>query len=259
MDLGLKGTVAVVTGASRGIGHGAARAFAREGADVVLAARGEEVRAGAEALAAEHGVRALGVPCDVATAEGCAALVAAVRGFGGAGILVNNAGTGSNETILEAPDAQWQAYWDLHVMAALRLSRALAPGMRERGGGAILHVASVCATQPLWYEPIYNVTKAALVMLSKCMAAEFIPWGIRVNAVSPGLILTPDWVRTAKRLGGEGAWEGYLQGVADEHSTIGRFGSVEELADFMVFLCSPRCSYASGSNFPYDGGMLRTI
>jgi NAD(P)-dependent dehydrogenase (short-subunit alcohol dehydrogenase family) len=174
-------------------------------------------------------------------------------------VLVNNAGTGSNETILEAPDAKWQGYWDLHVMAAVRLARGLAPGMRARGGGAILNNASICAVQPLWYEPIYNVTKAALVMLSKTMSTEFIPMGIRVNAVNPGLILTPDWVKTAKQLTENGDWEAYLQGVADEHAAIKRFGTVEELAAFMVFLCSPRAAYAVGSTYHYDGGMLRTI
>ena len=85
-------------------------------------------------------------------------------------------------------------------MAAVRLARGLVPMMAERGGGAILNNASICAVQPLWYEPIYNVTKAALVMLSKNMAAEFIPVGVRVNTVNPGLILTPDWVKTAKQL-----------------------------------------------------------
>ncbi|EPX84347.1 Short-chain dehydrogenase [Rubellimicrobium thermophilum DSM 16684] len=260
MDLGLRGKRAVVTGASRGIGQGVAAALAREGADVVMAARGAEgLAAAAEEIAAQHGVRTHPVPCDLGTAAGCARLAETVAELGGADILINNAGTGSNETIREAPDDKWQAYWDLHVMAAVRLSRALAPGMQARGGGAILHVASVCATQPLWYEPIYNVTKAALVMLSKCMAAEFIPLGIRVNAVSPGLILTPDWIRTARDLAPDGDWQGYLRRVAEEHATIRRFGTVEELADFMVFLVSPRCAYASGSNFAYDGGMLRTI
>jgi NAD(P)-dependent dehydrogenase (short-subunit alcohol dehydrogenase family) len=96
-------------------------------------------------------------------------------------------------------------------------------------------------------------------MLSKTMSAEFIPMGIRVNAVNPGLILTPDWVKTAKQLAKDGDWEGYLQSVADEHAAIKRFGTVEELAAFMVFLCSPRASYAVGSTYHYDGGMLRTI
>ncbi len=263
MDLDLNGKVAVVTGGSVGIGLGVARAFAREGANVLIAARDRDrVVGAAAALTEEHGVDVVGHACDVATADGCESLVAAAtEAFGGVDILVNNAGTGSNETILAAPDAKWQAYWELHVMAAVRLARGLAPVMAARGGGAILNNASICATQPLWYEPIYNVTKAALLMLSKNMATEFIPMGIRVNTVNPGLILTPDWVKTAKQLsaGSGGDWEGYLQSVADEHAPIKRFGTVEELADFMVFLCSPRASYAVGGTYFVDGGMLRTI
>ncbi|TPE48331.1 SDR family NAD(P)-dependent oxidoreductase [Amaricoccus solimangrovi] len=263
MDLGLADKVAVVTGGSVGIGLGVARAFAREGAHVILAARDRDrVVAAARGITEEFGVNALGHACDVATAEGCASLIdAAGRAFGGVDILVNNAGTGSNETILEAPDEKWQAYWDLHVMAAVRLARGLAPMMADRGGGAILNNASICAVQPLWYEPVYNVTKAALLMLSKNMATEFIPRGIRVNTVNPGLILTPDWIKTAKQLseGTGGDWEGYLQSVADEHAPIRRFGTVEELADFMVFLCSPRASYVTGSVHHVDGGMLRSI
>lgn len=260
MDLGLSDKVAVVTGGSVGIGLGVARTFAREGAHVLIAARdSDRVVAAARAVTEEFGVNAVGHACDVATAEGCASLVDAARAaFGGADILVNNAGTGSNETILDAPDDKWTAYWDLHVMAAVRLARGLVPQMAARGGGAILNNASICAVQPLWYEPIYNVTKSALLMLSKTMATEFIPMGIRVNTVNPGLILTPDWIKTAKQLSGDG-WEAYLQQVADEHAPIRRFGTVEELADFMVFLCSPRSSYVTGSVHHVDGGMLRSI
>jgi NAD(P)-dependent dehydrogenase (short-subunit alcohol dehydrogenase family) len=263
MDLGLAGKVAVITGGSAGIGLGVARAFAREGASVLIAAR-DAARVGAESkgISTEFGVRAIGHACDVATAEGCEGLIAEVhKRFGGADILVNNAGTGSNETILEAPDAKWQAYWDLHVMAAVRLGRGLAPMMAGRGGGAILNNASICAVQPLWYEPIYNTTKAALMMLSKNMANEFIPLGIRVNTVNPGLIQTPDWEKTARELSADtgGDWEGYLQSVADEHAPIRRFGTVEELADFFVFLCSDRASYAVGATFHVDGGMLRSV
>lgn len=261
MDLGLKDKVAVVTGGSVGIGLGVARAFAREGAQVLIAARdGARADREAAAIAREFGVKAVAQACDVATAEGCGALIAAAaKNFGGCDILVNNAGTGSNETILEAPDEKWQAYWDLHVMAAVRLARGLAPMMAKRGGGAILNNASICAVQPLWYEPIYNVTKAALVMLSKTMATEFIPLNIRVNAINPGLIRTPDWVKTATQLAGPDKAEDYLQSVADEHAPIKRFGTVEELADFFVFLCSPRASYAVGASFFVDGGMLKTI
>ena len=263
MDLGLKDKVAVITGGGSGIGLGIAEGLAKEGAHVVLVGRRDDI-VGKEAnrLSSAHGVRALPVACDVATAEGCDALAASVReAFGGADILINNAGTGSNETIMEAPDEKWQAYWDLHVMAAVRLARGFVPMMRERGGGVILHNASICAVQPLWYEPIYNVTKSALMMFSKTLANEVVKDNIRVNTVNPGLVLTGDWIKTAKQLTADsgGDWEGYLSAIAEEHTPIKRFASVEELANFFVFLCSDRASYSVGSTYYVDGGWLRTV
>jgi NAD(P)-dependent dehydrogenase (short-subunit alcohol dehydrogenase family) len=213
-------------------------------------------------VAERFGVRTLAVPCDVATAGGTQELVDAVeREFAGADILINNAGTGSNETIMDAPDEKWQAYWDLHVMAAVRLARGIVPGMRRRGGGVILHNASICAVQPLWYEPIYNVTKAALMMFSKTLSTEVIMDNIRVNCVNPGLILTPDWVKTAKELTAttDGDWEGHLQRVADEHAPIRRFATAQELAHFFVFLCSDKATYSVGATYFVDGGMLKTV
>jgi NAD(P)-dependent dehydrogenase (short-subunit alcohol dehydrogenase family) len=146
-------------------------------------------------------------------------------------------------------------------MAAVRLARALAPSMRNRGGGVILNNASICATQPLYYEPIYNVTKAALVMFSKCLANELIPHNIRVNAINPGLVMTPDWKKTATLLteGKDITWEEYLDQIAKDNAPIGRFASPEEVADFFVFLCSPRASYCVGSTYYIDGGWLKVI
>ena len=162
---------------------------------------------------------------------------------------------------MEAPDEKWQSYWELHVMAAVRLARGLVPAMQRRGGGVILHNASICAVQPLWYEPIYNVTKSALMMFSKTLSAEVAKHNIRVNCVNPGLVLTPDWIKTAKQLtehsGGD--WEGYLQTIADEHAVNKRFASPQEVANFFVFLCSDRASYSIGSTYFVDGGMLRTV
>jgi NAD(P)-dependent dehydrogenase (short-subunit alcohol dehydrogenase family) len=198
----------------------------------------------------------------VATVAGVEQITrAAQENFGGVDILFNNAGTGSNETIMEAPDEKWQAYWELHVMAAVRLARGLVPLMKQRGGGVILNNASICAVQPLGYEPIYNVTKAALLMLSKNLANELIKDNIRVNTINPGLILTPDWIKTAKQLTQDsgGDWEGHLQQVADEHAPIRRFASPAELADFIVFLCSERASYSVGAAYFVDGGMLKTV
>ena len=263
MDLGLKGKVAVITGGSVGIGLAIAEGLAAEGCKLVLAARGGK-RLGDEAarIAGQYRTRVDSIACDVATRAGTDALIEATKkAHGGADILINNAGTGSNETVLEAPDAKWQDYWDLHVMAAVRLARGLAPSMKRRGGGVILHNASICAVQPLWYEPIYNVTKAALMMFSKTLALELVKDNIRVNCVNPGLIQTPDWIKTAKELtaGKGGDWQGYLQSVADEHAAIRRFASAEELAHFFVFLSSDKATYSVGSTYFVDGGMLKTV
>jgi len=262
MDLGLKGQSAVITGGSVGIGLAVAEGLAQEGVNLVLCARNEErLYAEAARIGETWGVKTLGVPTDVTKADEIDHLVAKVAEFGGADILINNAGTGSNEKIMTAPDEKWQYYWDLHVMAAVRLSRGLVPMMRERGGGAIINNASICAKQPLDYEPIYNVTKSALMMFSKVLSEEVIGDNIRVNCINPGLILTPDWVKTAKQLteGTDTTWEQHLQQIAEQNTPIKRFATPEELAHFFVFLCSPRASYCVGSTYYVDGGWLKTV
>lgn len=263
MDLGLRDKVAVISGGSVGIGLAVAKAFAAEGANVVITGRnGERLASALSEIETVGSARAITVQSDVATVEGVDAILSAVeKEFGGADILINNAGSGSNETIMEAPDEKWQSYWDLHVMAAVRLARGLVPSMKKRGGGVILNNASICASQPLWYEPIYNVTKAALVMLSKTMSTEFIKDNIRVNAINLGFVLTPDWIKTAKQLTADsgGDWEGYIENLAKENAPIGRFASPEEAANYFVFLCSDRASYSVGSTYFVDGGMLKTV
>lgn len=263
MDLGLGGKVAVISGGSVGIGLAVAHALAEEGAHLVLCARDEaRVRERAREIETRHGVRAIAVAADVSKAADVERLVATTDdAFGGADILINNAGTGSNETIQEAPDEKWQYYWDLHTMAAVRLSRGLIPAMKRRGGGVILNNASICAKQPLGYEPIYNVTKAALMMFSKCLSNEVIKDNIRVNCINPGLVLTPDWQNTAKKLTAKsgGDWQGYLDDIARKNAPIGRFASAEELAKFFVFMCSPHASYCVGSTYYVDGGWLNGL
>jgi NAD(P)-dependent dehydrogenase (short-subunit alcohol dehydrogenase family) len=263
MDLELKGKVAAITGGSVGIGLAVAEALAKEGVHLALCARNEErVQAQAQAISDKYGVRVIGVPADVSQAADVERFIGAIQQtFNGVDILINNAGTGSEETIASASDERWQYYWDLHVMAAVRLSRSMAPMMRARGGGVILNNASICATQPLGYEPIYNVTKAALVMFSKCLANELIPDNIRVNTVNPGLVLTPDWRKTATLLtaGTEVTPDEYLEKIARDNAPIGRFASPDEIAHLFVFLCSPRASYCVGSTYYIDGGWLKVI
>lgn len=263
MELGLKDKVAVITGGSVGIGLAVAKGLAQEGVHVALCARNEErVIQQAEQIAADYGVKALGIQADVSKADDIEQFVSTVLDdFDGIDILINNAGTGSEEKIMTAPDDKWQYYLDLHLMAAIRLSRLVVPSMRERGGGVILNNASICATQPLGYEPIYNVSKAALSMFSKCLANELITDHIRVNTINPGLILTPDWVNTAKVLteGQDNTWEQYLENIAVKNTPIGRFGTPEELAHFFVFMCSPLASYCVGSSYYVDGGWLNVV
>lgn len=261
MDLNLRDKVAVITGGTVGIGLAVAEGLAAEGANLVLVGRNKE-RGDDEAarIADKFGIIATAVAADVATSDGCDAVISGTKkAFGAADILINNAGTGSNETIAEADDAKWQYYWDLHVMAAVRLARGLVPGMKTRGGGVILHNASICAVQPLWYEPIYNTTKAALMMFSKTLANEVVGDKIRVNTINPGLVLTPDWIKTAKQIAGEDGWQAHLQGVADEAGGMKRFATPAELANFFVFMCSDKASYSTGSTYFVDGGWLKTV
>jgi NAD(P)-dependent dehydrogenase (short-subunit alcohol dehydrogenase family) len=263
MDLQLKDKVAVISGGSVGIGLAIAEGLAQEGVHLALCARKEDrLQKVAQEISQKYGVKVIGASGDVSKADDIQRIVSAVEAeFGGADILINNAGTGSNETIMDAPDDKWQFFWDLHVMAAVRLARGLVPFMRQRGGGVILNNASICATQPLWYEPIYNTTKAALVMLSKNMANEFIKDNIRVNTVNAGLVLTPDWINTATELtqGTDQTAMDYLDGIAEQNAPIKRFASPEEIANLFIFLCSPRASYSVGSTYYADGGMLKVI
>src|SRR5262249_12856466 len=161
MDLGLKGKVAAVTGASLGIGLAVAEGLAQEGVNLALCARDRDrMAAAAKAIEAKYGVRAIGISADASKAEDLARYVAEIeKEFGGADILINNAGTGGDETIMAAPDERWYYFLDLHLMAAVRLARSLVPFMRQRGGGVILNNGSICATQPSAYEPIYNPTQ----------------------------------------------------------------------------------------------------
>ncbi|PLW78324.1 SDR family NAD(P)-dependent oxidoreductase [Cohaesibacter celericrescens] len=258
MDLKLAGKTALITGSSDGIGFAIAKGLADEGVRVLINGRNQK---NVEKACKEIGELAHPAVGDVAAVDGIAAIVKTCLDMGGVDILVNNAGTGSNETVMEATDDKWQDYWDLHVMAAVRLARGLVPSMEAKGAGIILNNASICAVQPLWYEPIYNVTKSALMMLSRSLATELVDKNIRVNCVNPGLVLTPDWIKTARELTRDtgGDWEGYLQKVADEHAPIKRFCSPDEVADFFVFLCSDRASYSIGATYFVDGGMKKTV
>jgi NAD(P)-dependent dehydrogenase (short-subunit alcohol dehydrogenase family) len=264
MDLGLENRRVLITGGSVGIGLAVAKEFLGEKAEVVICARDEERinNVLTELRNSFPESKIYGKSCDVSKPQDIDGLVEYVKELGGVDILVNNAGTGSEEKIMTAPDEKWYYYWDLHVMSALRLARALVPLMKKRPGeGVIINVTSICAIQPLYYEPIYNVTKAALNMLSKCMSEEFAKDNIRVLAIAPGLVLTKDWYKTAGILSKQ---EGitvqqYFDRIAGAMTPLGRYASPEEIAKTFVFLASKQSSYTLGTSVYIDAGAIKTL
>lgn len=261
MDLGLKDKIVVITGATKGIGLAIAQGLAAEGAHIALCSRTkEEALKTAEKIGSVFDVKSLGMQVDVVKKEDIEAFIKHVESyFGGVDILINNAGLGSEEKIISSNDERWQYYWDLSVMAAIRLSRAIVPLMKKRSGGVIINNASICSRQPMSHEPIYNTVKAALVMMSKCLSNELIKDNIRVNCVNPGLIKTPAWIEHVEPFAKAEvvSVDEYLDNIAKEYTPIGRFATPEELAHFFVFLCSEKASYCVGSSYYVDGGWLK--
>ena len=258
MDLGLEDKVALVTGASRGIGRAIALALASERARVVLCARNAADLDVAVAEARRRGGAdgaALGVTADVTTADGTANLVeAAVAAYGGVDIVVNNVG-GSGARDFDATDENdLQAILERNLFPALRVSRAALPHLRRRGGGAIVLIASVYGRES-GGGPSYNVAKAAEISLAKAMARDLAKDGIRVLSVAPGSILFPGggWDRRQKAdpIG--------IAGFVAREIPFGRFGRPEEVGDVVAFLCSPRASWVTGACLPIDGGQSRAL
>jgi 3-oxoacyl-[acyl-carrier protein] reductase len=258
MDLELRGKVALVTGASRGIGRAIALALAGEGARVVLCARGAADLEGAVAEARARGgseAAALGVTADVTSGAGVAALIdAAVGAHGAIDIVVNNVGGSGARDFAATDEADLQAVLDRNLFPALRVSRAALPHLRARGGGVIVLIASVYGRES-GGGPSYNVAKAAEISLAKAMARDLAREAIRVVSVAPGSILFPggSWERRQ-----QADPEGIAAFVAREIPS-GRFGHPEEVGDVVAFLCSARASWITGACVPVDGGQSRAF
>ena len=258
MDLALTGKVALVTGASRGIGRAIALALAGEGARVVLCARNTADLDAAVGEARSRGGSedaALGVAADVTTPAGVDAVVdAAVRAYGGVDVVVNNVGGSGARDFAATDGADLQAVLDRNLFPALRVSRAALPHLRARGGGVIVMIASVYGRES-GGGPSYNVAKAAEISLAKAMARDLARDRIRVLSVAPGSILFPggSWERRQRA-----DPEGIAAFVARE-IPVGRFGRPEEIGDVVAFLCSPRAGWITGACIPVDGGQSRAF
>jgi 3-oxoacyl-[acyl-carrier protein] reductase len=259
MDLGLDGKVALVTGASRGIGRAIALGLSAEGCAVVLCARGaadlDAAVAEARARRGGAGAAALGVVADVTTAAGAAAVVdAAVAAHGGVDVVVNNVGGSGARDFASATEDDFRAVLDRNLFPALRVSQAALPHLRRRGGGVIVMIASIYGRES-GGGPSYNVAKAGEIALAKAMARELARDGIRVLSVAPGSVLFPGggWDRRQKA-----DPEGIAAFVARDIPS-GRFGRPEEIADVVTFLCSPRAGWITGACIPVDGGQSRAF
>lgn len=243
----LKDKVAIVTGASRGIGRSIAEAFVREGAQVVICGRKQETL---NEVASEIGPAARPVACHVGKAEQIAALVEAVtREFGCIDILVNNAATNiAQGPCLEMDEGQFDKMVEINLKSAFRLVKLVAPGMCQRGSGSIINIASIAGLRPQFHSLLYSMTKAALIMMTKSYAVELGPKGVRVNAIAPGLIQTAlseyywrDEERRSKQLGAQ---------------PIKHLGQPAEIAEAALLLASDRSSYLTGQTLVIDGGYL---
>src|SRR5215216_8135202 len=235
MDLGLTGKVAVITGSSRGLGLASARALVAEGCRVVICARGAEQLAEAalevEAAAKRPNMIAA-VQADVSTLAGIEMVIAkAVETFGGLDILVNNVGRATGTDILGTTDAEWQAAFDETLFPAVRASRLAVPHMKQRGGGAIIMIASIYGRES-GGRMTYNAVKAAEISLAKSLAQQLAPMNIRVNSVAPGSLLFPG-----------GSWhkrqQADPQGIAEfvkRELPFGRFGRADEVGTVVAFL-----------------------
>lgn len=263
MDLGLRGKVALVAAASKGLGRAVALEFAREGARVALCSRdrGTSERVAAE-IEQHTGSDAFGIGADVSTAEGCRAFVAkAVEKFGAVDALVCNAGGPPPGTFDELDDAAWQRALELTLFSAVRLTREALPHLRKSKGG-IVYMTSSTVRQPSQYLNLIlsSAIRTGVTGLAKTLAADLGREGVRTNTVQPGRIET-ERIRqldedSAKR---RGVAPEVIRGEFLKLIPLGRYGRPEEFAAVVVFLASPRSSYVNGASLQVDGGLVLSL
>lgn len=258
MNLELEGKVAIVTGASRGLGRGMAERLLAEGCRVVACARTEtELKAAAMAMEARAPGRIHAVTADVTAAASAAFLVAeAKKQFGGVDILVNNAGGNRRKPFMETTDQDWSDLYQLNVVSGVRLAREAVPVMRARGGGSIVFITSLFGREAGGKDlSLYNATKSAAMSAAKVMALELAPEKIRVNSVAPGSIRYPGGSWDKRAIADPKAIEKFVL----DNLPLGRFGTVEEVADTVAFLVSPRASLITGACVAADGSQGRSL
>lgn len=258
MELGLKGKVAIVGGASMGIGLGIARQLAQEGARVVITARREAGLAkAAETLRSEAGAEILTIAADCRRAEDCVRVVATtVEKLGGIDILVNNDGAPPLGELISFDDTAWAKAVEQNLMYVVRMTRAVVPHMQTRGGGGILNITAISAIQPIAGFGLSVATWGGVIGFAKTLSLEVARAGINVNTICPGYIETQ---RLEKVFAAGGEDPKVMRAKLEAEVPMGRIGSVEDISGLVALLVSPRGRYITGTTIQVDGGLLRSV
>lgn len=266
MDLNLKGKKAIITGGSKGIGKGIAKALAEEGCSVSICARTQDELTDTAQELRETGSEVLAVQADL-TNEGDIEKVVrkTEEAFGSIDILVNNAGTiGTSGTFEETPLDEWRRLFELNLFAVISITRKIIPLMKKQGWGRIINISSENGTQPYADMIHYSASKGALDNFSKALSKQYAQNNILVNTVSPAFIMTPlvsDMMQQAADEQGISRVEAIEQFLENNrpHIELERPGTIEEVGSIVAFLASDKASFINGSNYRVDGGSVASI
>ena len=262
MELGLRGKVAMVAAASRGLGFGIARELAREGALVSIGSRTEsEIHDAAETLMNETGGDVLANVIDASDPDSIQEWTEATAdAFGGVDMLVVNAGGPPAGRFDDFEDEDWQAAFDLTLMSSVRMVRCALPFMREAGGGSILTITSVSVKEPIDFLLLSNVMRSGVTSLAKSLSKQLAPENIRVNNLMPGRIDT-DRVRSLDSMNAEkqGILPEEIKAANERGIPLRRYGTIEEFGRLGAFLLSDAASYITGQTIAVDGGSVGTV
>lgn len=246
----LSGKIALITGASRGIGLAIAQVYAAAGAKVVLSSRKQESLDEAAQAIREAGGQALAVAAHTGDPAAVQALVSqTLATYGGVDILVNNAGTNPHfGPIMTAEESHWEKILDVNLRGYFRVAKACLESMQSRGGGKIINMASVSGLQAYPGLGVYSVSKAGVLMLTQVLAVELAPFNIQVNAIAPGVIQTKFSRMLVETPG--------INTLLLQHIPLGRFGQPADIAGLALYLASAASDFTTGATFVVDGGQL---